>query len=61
MSSFAIVEVENGFEVVEYLPDQMPEDAAAIAGGQLVDPGPYDSYQAAKDALDQLDILDDRE
>ena len=61
MSSYAIIELADGYEVVEVLASQSPEDAAAVVGGQLVDAGPYDSYDKAVDALDQLDIFDEHE
>ena len=54
MPTFAIIEVEDGLMIVEVLPGQLPEEAALSEGGQLVDPGPYDSYENAVDALDQL-------
>jgi hypothetical protein len=43
------------------LPDQSPEDAATVACGELVDAGPYRSFEAATDALAQLEIIDERE
>ena len=59
MSFYAIAEVDDGFTVIEVVDGQSAEDAALHATGQLVDPGPYDSYQDAFDALDQIDVLDD--
>ena len=59
MVSFAIIEVEDGFTVIEVLPGPSPEDAALGAGGELVDPGPYDSYEGAIDALDELEEVED--
>lgn len=59
MASFAIIELDDGFEVIEVLPGQTPPDAAAAEGGVLVDLGPYFSYEEANDALDQLEISDD--
>jgi len=61
VSYFAIIELDDGFEVVEVLAGQSLEDAAVAAGGELVDPGPYRTYEEATDALDQLDILDERD
>ena len=61
MPSFAIIELDDGFEVLEVLSGQSPEDGAAAEGGQLVDPGPYDSDEQANDALDALEISDERE
>ncbi|TWU46669.1 hypothetical protein [Rubripirellula reticaptiva] len=61
MPFFAIIELDDGFEVMEVLPGQSPEDAAVIAGGVLVDPGPYSSYDEATEALDQLEVFDERD
>ena len=63
MEYFVIIEVEDGFEIVEVLPDQSADDAAAEAGGVLIDPGPYGSYDDASDALDQFELAveEDRE
>ncbi|TWT81600.1 hypothetical protein CA13_30530 [Planctomycetes bacterium CA13] len=61
MPCFAIIEIDNGFEVVEFLSGQSAEDAAAAEGGEVVDPGPYYSYEDASDALDQLEIFEERE
>ena len=55
MISFAVIEVEDGFTVVEVLEGQSAEDAALGEGGVLVDPGPYTSYEEACDALDLLE------
>lgn len=62
MTAFAIIELDDGFEVVEVLTGQSPEDVVAAAeGGKLVDPGPYFSYDDANDALDQLEAFDEQE
>lgn len=61
MSYFAIIERDDGFEVVEVLAGQTLEDAAVASGGELADPGPYVSYEEATDALDQLEIVDERD
>jgi hypothetical protein len=54
MVSFAVIETKDGLTIVEVAPGQSPEDAALQQGGVLVDPGPYDSFEEANDALDQL-------
>lgn len=59
MISFAIIEVADGLTIVEVMPEQSPEDAALAGGGVLIDPGPYDSYEEATDALDQLEQEDE--
>lgn len=58
MSSFAIIEIDERFEVIEVLAGQSPENAAVAEGGQLIDPGPYHSYKEAHDALIQLRLSD---
>jgi hypothetical protein len=45
--------------IVQVAAGQSPEDAALSEGGTLVDPGPYDSYEEANDALDQFEELED--
>jgi hypothetical protein len=61
MTSFAIIEVDDGFEVVEVLKGQSPEDAALAEGGRLIDPGPFHKYEDANDAIDKLEAADERE
>lgn len=61
MRSFAIIEVEDGMTVVPIEPGRTAEDAAAEQGGVLIDPGPFDSYEAAYDALEELQGDDDEE
>ena len=61
VAAFAIIELDDGFEIIEVMAGQSPEDAAFAAGGELADPGPYASYEEAADAIDQLEILDERE
>ena len=60
MISFAVIEVEDGLTIIEVASGQSPEDAAAAEGGVLVDAGPYDSYDDAMEALDELE-MDTRE
>lgn len=54
MTKFIVIELEDGLTVVELLPGQTAEDAAAAAGGILVDPGPYATFEEADDALLEL-------
>ena len=61
MISFAIIEIDDGFTIVEVLPGQSAEEAALGEGGVLVDEGPYESYEEANDAMDKLDRLDEEE
>lgn len=58
---FAIAEVDDGMTVVQVAEGQSPEDAALAAGGALVDPGPYPTYEDANEALDQLESDDEDE
>jgi hypothetical protein len=51
MAEFIIVELEDGFSVVEVQPGERPDDAAARHRGTLVDPGPFATFQEADDAL----------
>jgi hypothetical protein len=56
---FAIIEVDDGLTIVQVMLGQSPEDAALAEGGVLVDPGPYDSFEEANDALDLLEVEDE--
>jgi len=51
MAQYAIIEVDAGLTVVEVDPTASPDDEALRLGGLLVDPGPYDSYDDACDAM----------
>jgi hypothetical protein len=51
MIRYCLVEREQGLTIVEIADDQNPEDAARLAGGVLVDPGPYQSQEEAYEAL----------
>lgn len=51
MSHFAIIEVEEGLQVAEMSDPDTAEEAASVAGGIVIDPGPYDSYEEAYDAM----------
>lgn len=48
---FAIIEVDDGLAVTELGPQEEPEAAAAIQGGVVIDPGPYQSYEEAYQAM----------
>lgn len=60
MISFAIAEVDDGLTIVQVPPGQGAEDAAIKEGGVLVDPGPYETYEQANDALEALEREDDQ-
>jgi hypothetical protein len=61
MTSFAIIELDDGLTVVEVQPGEKPEDVAVREGGVLVDPGPYPSYDEAYDAMLELEGEDEDE
>lgn len=61
MNRFAIVEVEDGLTIVALPADRTPEEAAVDAGGILVDPGPYPTFEAAGDALAELAVAAEEE
>ena len=61
MVSFAIIEVEDGYTIVQVAPGQSPEEAALGEGGILVDAGPFDSYEEANDALSEFEESDEDE
>lgn len=54
MITFAIIQIDDGYEVIEVLAGQSPENAAAAEGGQLFDAGPYHTYTEAHDAVTKL-------
>jgi hypothetical protein len=56
MTSFAIIETDEGMRVIELSPGQSAEDAAIVHGGTLIDPGPYVSYDEAYDAMFDMDL-----
>jgi len=51
MLGYAIIETDDGLTVAEVPQDSSPEETAAVHGGLLVDPGPFDSYENAYDAM----------
>ncbi len=61
MVSFAVIEIDDGLTIVEVMPGQSPEDAALCEGGVLIDPGPYHSYEAASDAMDQWELENEQD
>lgn len=59
--SYCIIETDNGLTIVELASGRSSEEAAEVAGGSLIDPGPYAEYEEAEDALSalQAEMLDD--
>ena len=55
MTDFAIIEMEDGFTMVELPPGAEPVEVAEQHGGVLVDPGPY-NYEEAADVITELEI-----
>lgn len=54
MTSYIIVEVEDGLSPVELLEGQKPEDAALAYRGVLIDEGPFATLEEAIDAIDNM-------
>lgn len=61
MVTFAIIELADGMTVVPVQPQEQPSVVAAANRGTLVDGGPYDTYEAAYDALCELEGSDEDE
>lgn len=55
MTSYCIVELDDGLTIVEQADAADPEDTALRAGGTLVDPGPYRNPEEAYEALVALE------
>jgi hypothetical protein len=56
-----LIETEEGLTVAEIIPGITPEEAASRRGGVLIDPGPYDTYEDANDALMALKLDEEEE
>ncbi|MBD3673152.1 MAG: hypothetical protein HUJ26_06455 [Planctomycetaceae bacterium] len=54
MTQYCIVEDENGWRILEHPENEMAEEAAHRAGVQLVDSGPYHSWEDANEAMEAL-------
>ncbi len=61
MASYAIIEVDAGLTVVPIPPGTTAEQQATRHAGVVVDPGPYETYEDAYDALLALSAEDDEE
>jgi hypothetical protein len=53
--SYCIIETDDGRVVVERFEEATAEETAERYAGTLVDPGPYETYEEACDALDALE------
>ena len=51
---YFIVETDDGWTIAELPTDRSAADVAAESGVAVIDPGPYDSYEEASDALISL-------
>ena len=54
MAAFCIIETDDGLAVVEHSDETTAEQAVHRRGGVVIDPGPFDSYEEAYDALGTL-------
>jgi len=61
MTSFIIIELDDGLTAVELPADQTAEDVAAAQGGVLVDEGPFATIEEANDAIDNLEEAEEEE
>ncbi len=59
MTRYIIVEVDEGLTITQVADNSTPTEAAENCGGQLIDPGPYESYEDAYDAM--MAMEDERE
>ena len=51
---YCIVETEDGWAIAELPPNCTAAEVAAESGASVLDPGPYDTYEEAADALASL-------
>ena len=51
---YCILETDEGWTIAETRPDGAAEELARELGATVIDPGPYDSYEEANDALGSL-------
>ncbi len=52
---YMIIEVEDGLTIVSRSPATDPDAIATSHGGVVADPGPYETYEEANDALLSLE------
>jgi hypothetical protein len=48
---YCIVETDDGWTIAEISPERTAAETAGPLGAAVIDPGPYDSYEEANDAL----------
>ena len=51
---YCIIETEDGWVITEVPANLTAAEVAAESGAAVIDPGPYDSYEEASDALVSL-------
>jgi hypothetical protein len=51
---YCIIETEDGWTIAEMPANRSAEEVAGQLGAAVIDPGPYDSYEDANDALESL-------
>jgi hypothetical protein len=51
---YCIIETEDGWAITEVPENLTAAEVAAESGAEIIDPGPYDSYEEASDALMSL-------
>jgi hypothetical protein len=56
MLQYELIETSAGLTVAEITPGLSPEEAASRRQGLLIDPGPYDTYEDANEALMTLKL-----
>jgi hypothetical protein len=54
MANYCIIETEDGWTVVEHAEADTAEQTAHRLGGAVIDPGPYETYEDAREALEAL-------
>ena len=59
MTRFAVIETDSGIAVAAIPAGATVEDVAAQQGGVVIDPGPFENYEDAYDAM--LAIPDEEE
>lgn len=59
--SYYIAETDRGLTVEQCPPGSTVDECAALRGETVIDPGPYDDYEAAIDALGSLQSDMERE
>jgi hypothetical protein len=61
MLQYELIETEEGLAVAEIMPGTTAEEAASRRGGMLIDPGPYETYEDAYEALMALKMDEEEE